>query len=47
MGRIGVNIGPYLAGLGIGGLAVALALQPTLTNFLSGTYVISDLLSVG
>jgi len=34
--------GPYLAGLGIGGLAVALALQPTLTNFLSGTYVISD-----
>jgi len=28
--------------LGIGGLAVALALQPTLTNFLSGTYVISD-----
>jgi small-conductance mechanosensitive channel len=42
MGRIGVNIGPYLAGLGIGGLAVALALQPTLTNFLSGTYVISD-----
>jgi small-conductance mechanosensitive channel len=42
LGRIGVNIGPYLAGLGIGGLAVALALQPTLTNFLSGTYVISD-----
>jgi small-conductance mechanosensitive channel len=42
LGRIGVDIGPYLAGLGIGGLAVALALQPTLTNFLSGTYVISD-----
>jgi small-conductance mechanosensitive channel len=42
MGAIGVNIGPFLAGLGIGGLAIALALQPTLTNFLSGTYVISD-----
>ena len=42
MGNIGVNIGPFLAGLGIGGLAIALALQPTLTNFLSGTYVISD-----
>jgi len=40
--RLGWNIGPYLAGLGIGGLAVALALQPTLSNFLSGTYVISD-----
>lgn len=42
LGRLGIDIGPYLAGLGIGGLAVALALQPTLTNFLSGTYVISD-----
>jgi small-conductance mechanosensitive channel len=42
MGNIGINIGPFLAGLGIGGLAIALALQPTLTNFLSGTYVISD-----
>jgi small-conductance mechanosensitive channel len=42
MGQIGINIGPFLAGLGIGGVAIALALQPTLTNFLSGTYVISD-----
>jgi small-conductance mechanosensitive channel len=42
LGRLNINIAPYLAGLGIGGLAVALALQPTLTNFLSGTYVISD-----
>ncbi|MDD5189989.1 MAG: mechanosensitive ion channel family protein [Dehalococcoidales bacterium] len=42
LGRLGWDIGPYLAGLGIGGLAVALALQPTLSNFLSGTYVISD-----
>jgi len=38
----GVEIAPLLAGLGIGGLAVALALQPTLSNFLAGTYVLSD-----
>jgi small-conductance mechanosensitive channel len=36
------QIAPLLAGLGIGGVAVALALQPTLTNFLAGTYVMSD-----
>ena len=40
--QLGVNISPLLAGLGIGGLAVALALQPTLSNFLAGTYVVSD-----
>ena len=40
--KLHVNISPLLASLGIGGLAVALALQPTLSNFLSGTYVISD-----
>jgi small-conductance mechanosensitive channel len=40
--QLHVNISPLLASLGIGGLAVALALQPTLSNFLSGTYVISD-----
>ena len=42
MGQLGVPIGPFLASLGIGGIAIALALQPTMTNFLSGTYVISD-----
>jgi small-conductance mechanosensitive channel len=40
--QLGINISPLLAGLGIGGLAVALALQPTLNNFLAGTYVVSD-----
>ena len=40
--QLNVNISPILAGLGIGGLAVALALQSTLSNFLAGTYVISD-----
>jgi len=39
-----VQIAPLLAGLGIGGVAVALALQPTLSNFLAGTYVMSDAL---
>ena len=39
---IGVSITPLVAGLGIGGLAVALALQPTLSNFFSGTYLITE-----
>ena len=38
----GVQIGPLLAGLGIAGLAVALALQPTLTNIFSGVSMILD-----
>jgi len=38
----GVNIGPLLAGLGIAGLAVALALQPILSNIFSGIAIISD-----
>jgi len=40
--KLHVPLSPFLASLGIGGLAVALALQPTMSNFLSGTYVISD-----
>ncbi len=39
---LGQSISPILGGLGITGLAVALALQPTLTNFFAGTYVMSD-----
>ena len=39
---LGVNISPLIAGLGLGGLAVALALQPTLTNLFAGTYVITE-----
>lgn len=42
MDSIGVSISPILAGLGIGGLAVALAVQPTLSNFFAGTYVITE-----
>ena len=38
----GIEIMPLLAGLGIAGLAVALALQPILTNVFSGAAVILD-----
>ena len=37
-----IEISPILAGLGIGGLAVALALQPLLSNFFAGTQIVSD-----
>ncbi len=39
---LGIPISPLIAGLGIGGLAVALALQPTLSNFFAGTQIVSD-----
>lgn len=38
----GVSITPVLASLGIGSLAVALALQPTLENFFSGIQIVAD-----
>ncbi|MCR4337349.1 MAG: mechanosensitive ion channel family protein [Candidatus Omnitrophica bacterium] len=38
----GVSITPILASLGIGSLAVALALQPTLENFFAGVQIIVD-----
>ncbi len=38
----GVSITPVLASLGIGSLAVALALQPTLENFFAGIQIIID-----
>lgn len=40
--QLGFEIAPLLAGLGIGGLAVALALQPTLSNFFAGTYIATE-----
>lgn len=43
-----IAISPILAGLGIGGLAVALALQPMLANFFAGTQIVADrMLRVG
>lgn len=40
--NIGVSITPVLASLGIGSLAVGLALQDTLQNFFSGVYISFD-----
>lgn len=40
--NIGVEISPILATLGVGGLAVGLALQDTLSNFFSGLHIILD-----
>jgi len=42
MGQMGIEITALVASLGIGGLAVALALQPTLSNFFAGAYMIMD-----
>jgi small-conductance mechanosensitive channel len=39
---MGISITPLLASLGIGSLAVALALQDTLANFFSGIQIIID-----
>ncbi len=40
--NIGVSITPLLASLGVGSIAVALALQDTLGNFFSGIYILID-----
>ena len=42
LSELGVEIAPLIAGLGIAGLAVALALQDTLQNFFSGVYILAD-----
>ena len=42
LGTFGVSITPIVASLGIGSLAVALALQPTLENFFSGMQILAD-----
>jgi len=39
LNTLGIAITPILTALGIGGLAVALALQDTLSNFFSGIYI--------
>jgi len=42
LSQLDVEIGPILAGLGLGGLAVALALQDTLSNLFAGIYMMVD-----
>lgn len=42
LGTLGISITPIIASLGISSLAVALALQPTLENFFSGTQLVMD-----
>jgi small-conductance mechanosensitive channel len=42
LGQLNVKIGPLLGALGIGGLAVALALQDTLSNLFAGIYMMVD-----
>lgn len=42
LSNIGISITPLVASLGIGSLAIALALQPTLENFFSGIQMLAD-----
>lgn len=42
LSELGVEIAPLVAGLGIAGIAVALALQDTLGNFFAGVYILAD-----
>lgn len=41
LANLGVRIGPVLGALGIGSLAVGLALQPTLANFFAGFQILA------
>ncbi len=42
LAAVNIPITPILAGFGIGGLAIALAVRPTLANFVAGTYVVTE-----
>jgi small-conductance mechanosensitive channel len=39
---LGISITPLITALGVGGLAVALALQPTLSNLFSGLHILAS-----
>lgn len=42
LSKLGIEVAPLVAGLGIAGLAVALALQDTLSNFFAGVHILAD-----
>lgn len=42
LGQFGINIGPVLASLGVAGLAVALGLQDTISNYFAGLWILLD-----
>lgn len=42
LGALGIQITPLLTALGVGGLAVALALQDTLANLFAGVHLLAD-----
>lgn len=42
LSSLSISITPIIASLGIGSLAIALALQPTLENFFSGIQILAD-----
>ena len=42
LNTLGIPVSPLIAGLGLGGVAVALAIQPTLSNLFAGTYVMTE-----
>jgi small-conductance mechanosensitive channel len=42
LGALGIQITPILTALGVGGLAVALALQDTLSNLFAGMHLLAD-----
>jgi MscS family membrane protein len=42
LSKLGVSLLPVLTGLGVGGLAVALAARPTIENFIGGIMILLD-----
>lgn len=42
LGTLGISVTPFLAALGVGGLAVGLALQDTLSNFFAGVHLLLE-----